>query len=371
MNKINRLAKKGRRPALAHRRRSTPGSAPGELKAASGEPQEPLSLVGFSPEAEEFLVEGGIDQIADLRARWAVTWVATSGPVDVERLQKLQEIFALHSLALEDVVNLRQRPKVETFDDHFFVVLQVPSTQGHHALSQLSLFCGPGYVLTFQEEPADIFAPIRARISKGNGRVRRSDSSYLTYTIIDLAIDLYFPLLEQIGIELEAIEERLLGRPEHTVTAEIYDLRRTLMALRRATWPLREVITTLLMEDNEAISERTRVHLRDCRDHAAQILDLIEIYRETCAGLMEFYISSVGLRTNEVMRVLTIIATLFIPLTFIAGVYGMNFDPDTSPYNMPELRWAWGYPLVWGLMLLMVFAMLIYFRRKGWLGGAP
>ena len=234
-------------------------------------------------------------------------------------------------------------------------------------MEQFSLFLGPNFVLTFDEQPGDCFDPVRERVRRKHGRVREAGADYLAYALLDTIVDCYFPLLERYGEQLEDLEETIISQPNHTVVAAIHDIKRDLLSLRRAIWPQRETFNTLLRDKTPLLTDETRLHLRDCYDHTVQLIDLIETYRELGADLMDIYLSSVSNRTNETMRVLTVIATIFIPLTFIAGVYGMNFNAGTSPWNMPELGWYWGYPLVLGLMAMVAAGQLFFFWRKGWL----
>jgi magnesium transporter len=307
--------------------------------------------------------------LPDLRRRWPVTWLNVEGVGDVQAIRRIGEIFGLHLLALEDAVNVHERAKVEQYENHLFIVARMFEIHGGVETDQLGLFLGKNFVVTFQETPGDCFDPVRDRIRSARGKVRELGADYLAYALLDAVIDAYFPIIEAIGERIEALEDEVLARPHAGTVSQINEMRRELLALRRAIWPLREAIGTCLREPSSWISEDTRVFLRDCYDHTFQVIDLVETYREVGAGLMEIYLSSVGNRTNEVMKVLTIIATIFIPLTFIAGVYGMNFKTERSPWNMPELEWYWGYPACLALMAAVSCTLLFYFWRKGWLGG--
>jgi len=320
--------------------------------------------------------EGVIEQeiqtpeaIAQFVGRWPVVWVNVDGLGDVDTIRQIGEIFSLHGLALEDVVNVHQRPKVEAYEKYLFVVLHMLLAGERLATEQLSLFLGSNFVLTFQERPGgDSFALVRDRVRKNQGRIRTAGSDYLAYALLDAVVDSYFPALEQYGERLDAIEQEVITRPDRDTASNINRIKRDLLVLRRALWPLREIINSLLREGTALLAEETRTHLRDCYDHAVQIIDLLETDRETAFGLLDFYLLSISNRTNEIMKLLTIIATIFIPLSFIASVYGMNFRPEASPWNMPELNWYWGYPLALGLMAAVTAGLLRYFRRKGWLG---
>jgi magnesium transporter len=234
---------------------------------------------------------------------------------------------------------------------------------------QVSLFLGRNFVLTFQEDATDNFEPIRDRIRKGSGQFRKLGADYLMYAILDATVDHYFPFLESFGETVEELEDLVVEQPTRQTLGEVHDVRRDLLNVRRCVWPLRDVVGDLLRDETPLVTKGTRVYLRDVHQHLVYLLDLVETYRELATSLMDVYISSVSNKLNEVMKVLTIIATIFMPLTFLAGVYGMNFQTDKSPFNMPELTWRWGYVAFWAVILLTAVFMLILFRRRGWLGG--
>jgi magnesium transporter len=311
----------------------------------------------------------GLDEIAELRGQGRWLWVDVQGVGDAEQIRRLGEIFGFHLLSLEDVLNLHQRPKVDTFDDYVYCVLRMPEYRVPLRLEQMSVFFGKDFVVTFQEDPGDPLDPVRERLRHNRGRIRSMGSDYLAYSIIDAIVDHYFPVLESFADRIDQLEEDVLAAHAPEVLGLLQDIRRELLLLRRAVWPLREMIGNLAREEcMDLVSERTQPYLRDCQDHAAQLMDVLENCRELSTALMDAYLSSVALRTNEVMRVLTIMSTIFIPLTFIAGIYGMNFDPSASPLNMPELRWSMGYPFALGTMAVTALLLLGFFRRKGWLG---
>ena len=307
-----------------------------------------------------------------------VTWIDIEGVPDPELLRGLGETFGLHPLALEDVQNSHQRAKVEDFGDHLFVVARLAplvvagppgpaETARIGETTQVGIFVGDDFVVTATEHEDDTFAAVRERIRRGSGRIRASGPDYLAYAVLDLAIDSFFPHLESAGDRLEVLEDHILEDPSAVPIGEIQRLRRGLIAIRRSVWPLREVVNVLLRDDSALVTDRTRVYLRDCHDHAIQVIDLVESYRDVTSGLTDLFMSSVSSRMNEVMKVLTIIGTIFIPLGFIAGLYGMNFDTTASPWNMPETRWYWGYPLALALMTGVAGVMLAYFVRRGWI----
>jgi len=318
-------------------------------------------------EAEVLLPE----DLARWKGRRAITWVDVDGLADPDRIGEVARVFGLHGLAVQDVLNPIQRPKAERYGDCLFVVsrMLLPLDRGI-ASEQLSLFLGPDFVLTFQQrQPGDCLEPVRARLRSGEGRLRRMGPDFLAWALLDAVVDGYFPLLEAFGERLDDLEDTIIDRPSSDCIQAIHQVKRDLLSLRRAAFPLRDALASLLREDSPRITADTRMYLRDCLDHSFQVLDMIETYREIVAGLMEAYQSSVGNRLNAVMKVLTIIATVFMPLSFLAGVYGMNFDTAASPFNMPELSWRFGYPFFWGVALAVGGAMIWWFRRQGWLGG--
>ena len=293
-----------------------------------------------------------------------VTWIDIKGIHDVNITSKAGEHFGIHPLVLEDILNTNQRPKVEVFDDYIFIVFRMLSFNESTAMvdsEQVSLIVGKNYVLSFQEKEDDIFEPLRERIRRSKGRIRTAGADYLAYSMLDVITDNYFLVLEKIGEQMEDLEEQLMKGPGQEALNQLYILKRETMMLRKSVWPLREATVQLERSGSPIISDNTYPFLRDLYDHTIQVIDTVETYRELVAGLIELYLSGISNRMNEVMKVLTIIATIFIPLTFIAGVYGMNF------HYMPELEWSWAYFAVLALMLLIGAGMLIFFRRKKWL----
>jgi len=358
-----------KRKSHVRHRRTPPGTPPGALIADPESPRPTVRVLAYGPDA---LVEQELDhprQLHDFLEKWPVVWVNVEGLGDAEIIRVLGELLGLHRLALEDVLNVHQRPKLEQYPGYYFIVAHMVTLGEHVETEQLSLFLGENFVLTFQEgKPGDSFESIRERLRQKQSRIREAGLDYLAYALLDAVVDGYFPILEQYGERLESLEDEIVARPSGDVVARIHAIRRNLLMLRRAIWPQRETFNALLREEMPLVTNETRLHLRDCYDHTAQLIDLIETYRELGADLTDVYLSSVSHRTNEIMRVLTVIATIFIPLTFMAGVYGMNFNPGASPWNMPELNWFWGYPLALTLMAAVAAAQLLFFRKKGWLG---
>jgi len=293
-----------------------------------------------------------------------VTWINIDGLRQLDVIEKIGKNFGFHPLVLEDIVNTYQRPKMEDFGDYIFLVLKMlvyDERKKKIAVEQVSLILGEGYVISFQEKIGDIFDPIRKRLREGKGRIRKSGSDYLVYALIDALVDSYFTILENLGDRVEDLEDDLLSHPEPESLQAVHKLKKELLLLKKSVWPMREVISGLERGDSQLISDSTGIYFRDVYDHTIQVIDTVETYRDVASGMVDTYLSSLSNRMNEVMKVLTIIATIFIPLTFIAGVYGMNFQ------YMPELKWQWGYPAVLGLMLLVFIVMIAYFRRKKWL----
>jgi magnesium transporter len=300
----------------------------------------------------------------------SVSWVDVKGLGSEDTLRRLGKVFNLHPLVLEDIVNVPQRPKVEGYDDQLLIIARMVTLKesGRGFMSeQVSLILGQHYLLTVQEEPDyDAFEPVRERIRINRGTIRKQSVDYLAYALLDAIIDGFFPILENYGEQLEELEEEVVGNPTRQTLQKIYDIRWELLTLRRAIWPQREAVNCLIRDGNPLISDSVRVYLRDCYDHVIQLLDILETYRELASSLMDVYLSAVSNKMNEVMKLLTVISTIFIPLTFVAGIYGMNFNPDTSPWNMPELNWYWGYPFSIALMGAIAISLVIFFWRRGW-----
>jgi magnesium transporter len=294
-----------------------------------------------------------------------VTWVNVDGLHDIEVMEKIGKHFNLHPLVLEDILNTEQRPKIEDFDDYIFIVLKMlycDESDAEIRAEQISIALGSNFVLSFQERVGDIFNPLRERIRNAKGRVRKMGPDYLAYCLLDAVVDNYFVVLEKLGEQIEGMEEELVTNPTPETLQRIHNLKREMIFLRKSVWPLREVVSRLERGESELIKDATGIYLRDVYDHTIQVIDTIETYRDMLSGMLDIYLSSISNRMNQVMKVLTIIATIFIPLTFVAGIYGMNFE------YMPELKWHWFYPKAfWLVMLGVAGVMLVYFRRKRWL----
>ncbi len=305
-----------------------------------------------------------IDDCAPYLARPTTTWINIDGIHDVEIIGKVGEMLHLHPLVLEDVLNPDQRPKLDDFENYLFITVKMLSYDTEESelhMENISFVLGSGYVVSFQEAKGDVFDPVRERIRKGKGRIRKSGHDYILYALIDAVVDNYFVVLEKIGEEIEALEEEVIVNPTPETSQTIHNLKRELIFLRKSVWPLREVVGNLEKGESDLIQEKTTVFLKDVYDHTIQVIDTIETFRDMASGILDVYLSSVSNKMNEVMKVLTIIATIFIPMTFFAGIYGMNFK------YMPELEWPWAYPSLWFLVVVIAVSMVIFFKRKRWL----
>ena len=293
-----------------------------------------------------------------------VTWINIDGLHQTELIEKIGTHFNIHSLILEDIVNTGQRPKVEDFEDYIYLVfkmLRFDDNTNHIASEQVSFILGPHYLISFQEAEGDIFNFVRERIRKGRGRIRKSGPDYLAYALIDAIVDHYFLILEKIGEKIEQLEEKVQSEPTTKILQDIHDLKREIIYFRKQVWPVREVVSVWHKTESVLVQDANKVFIGDVYDHTIQVIDTIESFRDIISGMMDLYLSTVSNRMNEVMKVLTIIATIFIPLTFVAGIYGMNFK------FMPELDWKWSYPILWILLIVIFVSMLFYFKRKKWL----
>jgi magnesium transporter len=352
------------RPAPA--RRPAQGAVPGEMVVPQNAPEPTIRVMDFDRDAVE---ERTVTEAAELRGLVApperITWIDVEGFGDQATLEAIGEALDIHPLAMADIVHVPQRPKVELHDGHLFVVLQMArvAESGNIDIEQVSLVLGPDWVASFQERPGDVFDPIRARIRSATTRIRHSGAEYLLYALLDAVIDGYFPVVEALSGIVEALEEEVIHHASRASLARIHATRRTLLALHRVQWRQRDAVNAMLRDEELPLSDAVKPYIRDVHDHAFQTLDAIETYRDMVVGLMDLHLSSASHRMNEVMKTLTIVATIFIPLTFLAGVYGMNFD------YMPELRWHWGYPIFWASMVALGGGLLLWFRHRGWLSG--
>lgn len=305
-----------------------------------------------------------VEDVFPLRDTSTVSWIHVDAVHDTELIRTLGTHFGIHPLVLEDIAHTGQRPKLEEYEDYLFLVLKMiyhNPTDGVLRVEHVSLIIGPHYVISFQEDPGDVFDPVRERIRSARGRIRTLDADYMAYALVDVVVDHYFVVLEQFGEQSETIEDEILDTPSAHTQSAINTLRRHLISTRRAVWPVRELLGRLERIESPLIQPATRPFLRDAYDHAVQVVDIVESLRDVVSGLTDLYMTSISNRMNEIMKVLTIIGTIFIPLTFIAGIYGMNFE------YMPELGWRYGYFGIWGIMLVMAAVLLVFFRRRQWI----
>jgi len=322
-----------------------------------------ITIIDFDQTNFNEFEAGTVEECFPFKESPTITWINIDGLHETDVIDKIGRHFGLHPLLLEDILNTGGRPKIEDFGEYVFVVLKMlyqEDDDGEILSEQISLIFGENYVITFQESIGDVFDPIRERIRKCKGRVRKEQSDYLAYLIIDAVVDNYFNVLEDIGDYIEDTEEVLLEKPNSDTLQTIHSLKNDTLFLRKSIWPLREIINVLERGESPLIQETTRIYFRDIYDHTIQVMDTLDTFRDIISGMLDTYLSSMSNRMNEVMKVLTIFASIFIPLTFMAGVYGMNFE------YMPELKWPWGYPVLWALMLAVGIAMVTMFKRKKW-----
>ena len=355
-----------KRLGLVKRSGKKRGMPPGTLVHV-GEKKVEFVRITYLDYDEQNFEEKQVSSIEDcfsFKTTPTVTWINIDGLHEVEIIEELGKQFELHPLILEDILNTGQRPKMEDFEKYLFVVLKMLSYQDEGQVvqvEQVSLVLGSNYVISFQEQVGDVFNPIRDRIRNSKGRIRKMGCDYLMYALLDAVVDNYFAILEKLGERIESMEEELITNPTDRTLHQIYALKREMVFLRKSVWPLRELVSGLQRSESPLIGESTGIYLRDVYDHTIQVIDTVESFRDMVSGMLDTYLSSISNKMNTVMKVLTIIATIFIPLTFIAGIYGMNFE------NMPELKWRYGYAVVWAVMGLVFILMLVYFKRKKWL----
>jgi len=342
------------------------GLPPGSL-VFTGERKMETVRITIIDYDENTLQERQVDRVEDcfrFKATPTVTWINIDGLHDVKIIEDIGTHYDLHPLTLEDILHTRQRPKFDDLESYLFVVLMMLrfDEENQSVLSeQVSLILGSNFVISFQENIGDVFEQIRDRIRNAKGKIRKMAADYLMYTLLDAVVDNYFGILEKLGEKIESLEEELVGDPSERTLQQIHRLKREMVFLRKSVWPLRELINGLDRSESDLIEESTGLYLRDVYDHTIQVIDTVESFRDMISGMLDIYLSSISNRMNAVMKVLTIIATIFIPLTFVAGIYGMNFE------YMPELKWRFGYAAVWLIMLIVAGLMVLYFKRKKWL----
>jgi magnesium transporter len=353
-------------PRLLRRRTKKAGLPPGTLVYTGEKVHEPAKITVIDYDEKNFAEKeiASLNECPVFATKASVTWINVSGIHQVANLEKLGECFSLHPLVLEDILNVDQRPKIEDYEDYLFIVLksiqQGEQTQ-EMTVNQISLILGPNYVLSFQEGDSNLFTPVRERLVAAKGRIRKAGADYLAYSLIDLIVDHYFEVLEGSAEQIEIVEDEVVSQPNPQTLRQVHRFKNDMIILRKSLWPLREVIARLERRESSLIEDATSVYFKDVYDHTIIAIDTVETYRDILSGMLDIYLSSVSNRLNEVMKVLTIIATIFMPLTFIVGLYGMNFK------YMPELEWHYGYYGVLTFMALVALIMLAIFKKKKWL----
>jgi magnesium transporter len=347
-------------------RTGKPSSVPGTVTYVGKEREVPVKLHILDYNETDFTEKdiGVIAESLPFKESPSVTWLNITGVHEENIIHDVGETFKIHPLVLEDIANTTHRPKVEEYDDYLFVIIKMAYLNkeiDEVVLEQVSLIIGKDYVISLQEKEGDILEGLRERIRNSKGKIRKLGSDYLMYSILDTIVDHYFSVLEYIGEQIEDLEEQLIHSAGQEILRSIYSLKQELVYLRRSIWPMREVVNTLQRSDHKLVSPDTFVFLRDVYDHTIQVVETVETFRDMSSGMLDLYLSTVSNKMNEVMKVLTIFAAIFIPLTFIAGVYGMNFQ------SMPELKWKYAYPLWWAIIIVLTIGMLFYFKKRKWL----
>ena len=353
-------------PKLVKKKSKKMGLPPGTLVHIGKKRMEEvkISIIDYDEEHLQEKETKSIEECFPYKNKPTVTWINVDGLHEIKVVEEIGKCFNLHPLILEDIVDTDQRPKIKDFRDYIFIVLKMlyyDKEDNEIQVEQVSLILGKNYVISFQEREGDVFNAIRERIRNNIGRIRKLGADYLVYALIDAIIDNYFIIIEKLGEKIENLEDKVSSRPKPANLRVIHRLKRDLIFLRKSVWPLREVISILERGESSLILESTNVYLRDIYGHTIQVMDTVETLRDMTSGMLEIYLSSVSNRMNEIMKMLTIVATIFIPLTFITGIYGMNFR------YMPEIKWFWGYPIVLLGMLIIGIVMVIYFKRKKWM----
>ncbi|MDZ4832952.1 MAG: magnesium/cobalt transporter CorA [Candidatus Melainabacteria bacterium] len=363
---------KGKRRQKKHREtpRTEPGSSPGSLVLDPSAPPPVVTLIAYSDNTiEEKTITDPAQLPGYLNKTWPVVWVNVDGLGSIETISAIGETFKIHSLALEDVITSHQRSKLEMYGDNYFLISHMMELGEEDLITeQVSIFIGRGFVVTFQDGPLDCFERVRERIRKHLGKIRTVGSDYLAYALLDSVIDCYYPVLETYGERLEILEDEIIEKCNRATIRKVHNIKRELLVMRRAIWPLRDAISNLMRDSSDLFTPDTMIFMRDCHDHAVQICDFIETFRELGSDLMDVYLSSASNKLGESMRLLTIITTICAPPTVVAGIYGMNFNTERSPFNMPELNWFYGYPFALALMTVLVIWVVVLLRSQGWLG---
>lgn len=354
---------------LFNKKYHTPGTKPGTLNVNDNNKVYSVNLYDYNQEHFDAFADVGVEKCKDFIQSNSSTWIHVQGDPSNNTMKQLAKSFGIHELYVEDILNVGQRPKSEINDQQIFLIMSLPLKQdGNAHIEQVSLFLAHNTLISFVTGSTNPFKAVVERLGNNIGKLRKQKTDYLMYALIDTVIDFGFPLLEAYSDKIQALEDELLETKNERLLAEIHQLRRELLLIRRRLWPQREVVNELLRaDDNPLLCETTLLHLRDCYDHVISIMEMLETYHEMTSGLMELYLTSVSLKLNDVMKFLTIFTTIFIPPTFIVGLYGMNFSNNASPFNMPELSWKYGYVMVLAVIAVTISAMLYFFRRKKWI----
>ena len=356
-----------RKKQRRRRRRPTmPGTPPGTITQDPGAFDTTVHVIAGDGQSlfEQRLSNPG--ELSTILRSYSSVWIDVTGLGDIDKVRAIGDLLGLHPLAMEDVVNVHQRAKLDSFDKYLFLVARMIDNDNTGNSEQISFFLLPGVLLSFQERPGDCWEPVRNRLRQRRGKFQTSGPDYLLYALLDSIVDSYFPVMDRLSDQVDMIEDEITLNPQPDLIRQVHELRGQLLNVRRAIRPHREMVHELSHDGSELILPETQVFLRDCYDHVIQVIDTVDTYRELTSDLRDFYLSTINNSMNEVMKLLTIISTIFIPLSFVAGVYGMNFDTD-SPWNMPELGWWFGYPFALGLMAAIGVSLLWLFRRRGWL----
>lgn len=349
-------------------RRPPVGASPGTLIADPAARRSELRLTLISPEKFKTIENASLDDLSTHCDRWPIVWLDCTGLANIALIEEIGRIFNLHPLALEDVVSTGQRPKVDFFEDHAFVAMRMIDDVTAHRYEQIAVFFGANFVVTFQEREGDPFDPVRKRVASSEpNRLRARGADYLAYALIDAIVDSYFPPIEAASEQVDGIEDQMLNTTHKHQMRQLHELRRDANVLKGVLWPMRDALATLIRNDVPYVKAETKVFLNDTLDHSLRLIELVENQRDMLTGLIEMHLSLTQARTNDVISYLTIVSVIFMPLTFLVGVWGMNFDPDTSPWNMPELKAYYGYPAALLFMGVVAVALVAFFKWKKWL----
>ncbi len=347
-------------------RKKKPGLSPGSLVLVGEQKVDTVKITLFDYDQEhiEEKIVSNVEDCFSYRNNNRNTWINVDGLHDTEVIRKLGDLFSIHPLSQEDILDTANRPKIDDLDHYIFVslkMLQLDSKSNKLIQEQISIIFGERFVVSFQEAEGDVFNPIRERLRLGKGRMRKMGADYFAYTLMDSIVDNYFVIIERLGERIEDLDEEIINKLSKKTLPRIHDLKGQLIQVRKAVWPLRDIVSNLDRTESELIKDGTSIFLKDLYDHSVQVIDTVETYRDLTSGLFDMYLTTINNRTNDIMKVLTMMATIFIPLTFIVGVYGMNF------HYLPELDWHYGYHFVWALMIAIALGILGFFRKKGWM----